>query len=132
MIRLAKDVAVTLGKPDAPLIQALRGTTIRPYIFEGGEDTEVDMRCEFICQPPNTPLFCSPCGRPVLWSGGERRCAEHLYSKRVVHTLPVVHPIEHEGGTLFVGDDDTVYNVEYVPIGIYERKKKLLTLFTVL
>jgi len=133
MIRLAKDVAATLGKSEAPLIQALKSSTTRPYIFEGcdKEDVEVDMRCEFICQPPATPLFCQPCGRPVLWSAGVQRCAEHAYSAKVNYALPKVWRLQHEDETLFVGEDDTVYNTAYEAVGVYNRAAKRLTMFVV-
>jgi hypothetical protein len=132
MIRLAKDIAVTLGKPDAPLIQALKTATIRPYIFEGcdKEDVEVDMRCEVMCQPPATPLFYQACGRPVLWSAGTQRCAEHSYSAKQSYTLPKLQRLEHEE-PLFVGEDGTVYTVDYEPVGTYSRETGRLRRFCV-
>lgn len=133
MIRLAKDVATALGKPEAPLIQALKSTTTRPYIFEGcdKEDVEIDMRCEFVCQPPSTPMFYQPCGRPVLWSAGVQRCAEHAYSGKVTHNLPKIQQLEYEDEALFVGEDDTVYNTAYEAVGVYNRKTKRLTVFVI-
>ena len=38
MLRLAKDVAKTLGQPHAPLVEALQAQKVRPYIFEESEE----------------------------------------------------------------------------------------------
>lgn len=138
MVRLAKDIAKTLGQPDAPLLQAIKAMTVRPYIFEeaGAEDAEVDMRCRFLCQPADTPLFIQPCGKPVLWVEGvatRPRCAEHAYSPPIsyngLHPLKALEVVGED--KYFVGEDGTVYDVEYRPRGAYDMETKRLTLFTV-
>jgi hypothetical protein len=139
MRRLAKDIAATLGQPEAPLLQAIRATTIRPYIFEEAEseDREVDMRCECLCQPPSSPLFIQRCGKPVLWSatGPVRRCAEHAYSAPVSYSalpkLRALEPVGEEKDKYFVSEDGTVYNIEYTPVGTYDTATNRLTLFIV-
>ena len=132
MRRLVKNIAGALRQPHEPLLQAIQAHKIKPYIFEGGDDKEVDMRCTFLCQKPAAPLFCQPCGQPVLWSADTSRCAEHAYSKVGRASLPVLRPIEGEEEPLFVSEDDTVYNIYYEALGTYNRGAERLTLFRVL
>jgi len=151
--RLAKDIATTLGQSEAPLLSALLkggGTVagaaaIRPYIFEEAEDNrEADMRCKFLCQRPDAPLFIQACGQPVVWSAAApscSRCAEHLYSKPsklkvYLHTLkPLdtshIDDVVPADKRLFYDKDGTVYNIENAAVGRYSSEKKRLTLFEV-
>lgn len=139
MRRLVKDIAATLGQPEAPLLQAIRSTTIRPYIFEeaDSEGKEVDMRCDCLCQPPSSPLFIQRCGNPVLWSATSsiKRCAEHAYSTPMSYNalpkLRALEPVGDKKDRYFVSDDGTVYDIEYTPVGTYDREKNRLTLFTI-
>lgn len=116
MYRLAKDIATTLRKPEAPLLQALKQEPVRPYIFEADDDTEIDARCNMLCLKPDMPKFCQPCRQPILWGSGQR-CAEHAYSSRQP-SLPRLQPLQ---GGYFVSEDDTVYNIEYEVVGRYNR-----------
>lgn len=138
--RLAKDIATTLGQPDAPLLQALLKApagTVRPYLFEedgAAAEKEVDMRCDYLCQRPEAPRFLQPCRQPVVWVGAESccRCSEHLYSRQVKPgTLPVLEALEscESDAALYVGPDEVVYTAEYEPCGRYERETKRLILF---
>ena len=131
MRRLVKDIAATLGQPEGPLLQAIKSETIRPYLFEESADADVDMRCEFVCQTPETPLYIRPCARPVMWP--TKRCAEHAYSITCAHrALPKLQALEPvEGARYFVSEDDTVYNAEYSAVGRYVRESKRLVLFSV-
>ena len=116
MYRLAKDIATTLRQPEAPLLQALKKDTIRPYIFE--DDTEIDMRCDALCLKPEAPKFYQPCGQAILWGDG-RRCAEHAYSTKLTYSLPKLRRLKDQEEPYFVSEDDTVYNAEYEVVGRY-------------
>jgi hypothetical protein len=148
--RLAKDIAGTLGKSEAPLLDAILKngkSAIRPYIFEeaDSDDIEVDMRCDFMCQRPDAPLFLQPCRQPVVWTAATmpnkkvHRCAEHLYSKseKIPGNLPILMPLEvatdSEGTVtpLFVSNEGTVYDKEYNPRGQYDKERRTLVLFVV-
>jgi len=132
MQRLAKDIAASLGQPVAPLMAAIKELKVKPYIFDEGDEKEVDMRCKYICQPPSTPLFCQPCGRPVLWSAtGAPRCAEHAYSRPVQYSLPVLEKIEYKDMEIFVGEDDTVYDIDYEVVGHLDRETSSVRLFAI-
>lgn len=120
MYRLAKDIAQALGKPEAPLLQELKANPIRAYIFEEQSPPEIDARCGFMCQKPETPLYSEPCGRANLW--GSQRCAEHAYQKAV--TLPVIKLKALEADeALAVSEDGTVYNADYEAIGTYHNER---------
>lgn len=131
MQHMVKDIAKTLNKDPAPLLQEIK-KKVDVYLFDESSTPEIDMRCSFICQTPAAPLFCQPCGRPILWSSTSERCAEHAYHPKVAYSLPVLHPVKTETDTYFVAEDDTVYTVDYEPVGTYDRLTKRLTVFTVL
>jgi len=132
IVQLVKDIAKTLDKDPAPLLQAVKANKNLVYIFDESAPSEIDMRCPFICQRPSAPLFCQPCGRPILWSSGQpcgtERCAEHAYATKVTYSLPTLYPLDTEE-KYFVGDDGTVFNVEYEAVGTYHNGR--LTLFVV-
>jgi hypothetical protein len=130
MYRLAKDIATTLRQPEAPLLQALKQSPIRPYIFEDSEDKEIDMRCDALCLKPSAPKFYQPCGQAILWGDG-RRCAEHAYSIKTTYSLPKLWRLKDQEEPYFVSEDDTVYNTEYEAVGRYNRNSGLLTIFKV-
>jgi hypothetical protein len=132
MLRLAKDVAKTLGQSHIPLVEAIQAQKVRPFIFEESEETrESDMRCEFICQRPDAPLFLQACGQAVLWNATtSHRCPEHLYSPTVTQpALPILKRLEGDEEALYVAEDGTCYDVEYEPRGQYIAESKLLVLF---
>lgn len=133
MLRLAKDVAKTLGQSHIPLVEAIQAQKVRPFIFEESEDTrENDMRCGYICQRPDAPLFLQACGQAVLWNATtSHRCPEHLYSVVAAKTtLPVLKRVEYdEEEALYVAEDGTCYDVEYEPRGQYIADSKQLVLF---
>jgi hypothetical protein len=137
MLRLAKDIAKTLGQPHAPLVEALRSQKVRPYIFEESDDTrEQNMRCQYICQRPDTPLFLTACGQAVLWNAtGVCRCPEHLYAqppKPTAHVLPVLKQLDYEEEPLWVADDGTCYDASYEAKGYYHTASAKLVLFELL
>jgi hypothetical protein len=136
MYRMAKDIAATLKKPDAPLLQALKKDKVRPYIFEEGEsETNIDMRCSFMCQKPSAPEFVQQCGQPILWSGGTARCPEHSYQAQMKYSLPQVKRANLDEANLedvdayFVSEDNTVYDIDYKPVGSYDSEKHQLRRF---
>jgi hypothetical protein len=118
----AKEVAKTLGKPEAPLLQALNAEKIRPYIFEPCEETkEIDMCCDVLCVKPEAPYFLQPCRHPIVWNSTTRRCMEHLSYKPSAKpsSLPILKRLEHtvDGQPLYVSEDSTVYTANNVPVG---------------
>jgi len=126
MLRLAKDIAKTL-----------RSQKVRPYIFEESDDTrEQNMRCQYICQRPDTPLFLTACGQAVLWNAtGVCRCPEHLYAqppKPTAHVLPVLKQLDYEEEPLWVADDGTCYDASYEAKGYYHTASAKLVLFELL
>jgi hypothetical protein len=129
----AKDIAKTLGRPEAPLLQALQAEKIRPYIFEASEEKEIDMCCAVICVKPDAPLFLQPCGHPIVWNSRSRRCMEHLSYKppAAPTSLPTLKRLEHtvEGAALYVSEDSTVYIASGAAVGQYIDG--ILTLFMV-
>ena len=148
--RLAKDISTTLGKPDAPLLDALlkpsTGAPVcRPYLFEEAtpsdatEELEVDMRCEHLCQRPDAPALLQPCRQPVVWSAAAtHRCAEHLYCPpppvaafATLPTLTPIEPVEDEVTTLFSSPEGNVYDGAYALRGKYDKTSGTLTLFEV-
>jgi len=130
----AKEVAKTLGQPEAPLLQALNTEKIRPYIFESSEETkEIDMCCAVICVKPESPLFLQPCRNPIVWTSGAKRCMEHLSYKpsTKANSLPVLKRLEHsiDDQPLYVSEDYTVYTAQNVPVGQFVDG--ILSLFVV-
>jgi len=126
MYRLAKDIAKALGKPEAPLLQALK-EPIRPYIFEEAEAPEIDARCGFMCQKPETPLYSEPCGRAIMW--GTKVCAEHAYKKATPPPAIKLQALDMEEEALAVSEDGTVYNADYEAVGRYDRRTQSLIRF---
>lgn len=127
MYRLAKDIAKTLGKPEAPLLEALKADPIRPYIFEESDPPEIDVRCGFMCQKPETPHYSEPCGRAIMW--GSSRCAEHAYQKEAPLPAMKLTALDTEEEPLAVSEDSTVYNADYEPVGTYNRTTARLVRF---
>jgi hypothetical protein len=132
--QLVKDIAKTLDKDPAPLLQAVKANKNPIYIFDESAPSEIDMRCSFLCQRPSAPLFCQPCGRPILWSSGlspgTERCAEHAYASKMTYSLPTLYPLDTEE-KYFANDDGTVFTTEYEAVGTYNRDTGRLTLFAV-
>jgi hypothetical protein len=144
---LAKDIAATLGQPDAPLLEALRSATVKPYLFEeADQDKELDMRCDFLCQRPDAPAVIQQCRQPVFWnathcSTGTHRCTEHLYATPMPRPagLMRLRPLEMDGidaeedsdTSLFHTQDGSVLNGAGAARGRYEPRAKRLTLFVV-
>jgi hypothetical protein len=129
-----KDIARTLGRPEAPLLQALNAEKIRPYIVEASEEThEIDMCCAVICVKPEAPQFLQPCGHPIVWNSTTHRCMEHLSHRPTVppSSLPVLKRLEHQldGEPLYVSEDYTVYTAQNSPVGQFVDG--VLTLFCV-
>ena len=135
---LVKDIATTLGQPDAPLVKALKEQKVAPYIFEEAGDKDIEMRCSTQCQRPTAPRILQTCGQPVLWSSGVDRCAEHAFTTAAslpttiasAGGLPILRPLEQRPD-LFVSEDNTVYDGEYKPVGTYMEHTQSLYLFEV-
>jgi hypothetical protein len=129
----AKDIAKTLGRPEAPLLEALNAQKIRPYIFEVSDEKEIDMCCPVLYVKPDAPHFLQRCGHPIVWTSDTRRCMEHLFDRAAltVSSLPVLRRLDYRRGeqVLYVSEDSTVYTAENVAVGQFV--KGVLTLFIV-
>ena len=129
----AKDIAKTLGQPEAPLLHALNAEKICPYIFEAPEEKEIDMCCAVICVKPEAPYFLQPCGHPIVWTSSTQRCMEHLSYKPSAKpsSLPILKRLEYriDDQHLYVSEDSTVYSVHNIPVGKFVDG--ILTLFCV-
>lgn len=137
MVEMAKDVAKTINKDPAPLVKFVKTNAASFYLFDESQSHEIDMRCKYMCQKPAAPLFIQPCGRPIVWSSGipngSERCAEHAYSAvPKPSNLPCLQPIEYDEDTLYLGEDDTVYNVSYEAVGRMNRETGSLFRFRIL
>jgi hypothetical protein len=140
---LAKDIAATLGQPEAPLLNAIRAGSVRPYLFEeSAAHDDVNMRCEHLCQRPEAPFVLQACNQPIVWSSAaaKQRCPEHLYCQETPRTvgLPVVYPIDMTGlddedkaSPLYRTEEGLVLDGTGTPRGRYCLETKRLTLFRV-
>jgi hypothetical protein len=110
--RLAKEIATSLGVPDAPLLQALqKGERIGAYLIEESGD-DVDDLSEFRCQHrvPVGTAFERACGEPVVWTQqgqAEKRCARHTLQPAPFRADELsadrrVSPFEWDGETLYI------------------------------
>jgi hypothetical protein len=129
---LVKDIAASLRESDAPLWKAIKDKKVAPYIFEESADKDIDMRCPYMTQGGDTPAIIKPCGQPVIWSSGIRRCPEHAHSPiiRYPSRLPSVRILDHTP-PMFVSEDNTVYDGEMNPVGQYDGATQNLYLFKV-
>jgi hypothetical protein len=129
----AKDIAKTLGRPEAPLLHALNADKIRPYIFESEERCEIDMCCAVLCVKPEAPQFLQRCGHPIVWTSDTGRCMEHLSHKSSAPptSLPILQRLDYKKGeqTLYVSEDSTVYTAENLAVGQFVEG--VLTLFSI-
>ena len=140
MVRLAKDIAKTIGQPVQPLLDAMTTKKVRPYLFEATDDTrEIDARCDYVCCRPDAPLFLQPCGQPVFWGHTKSlRCPEHLYCGDLVsqkRALPVLKRLEESEEieeALYSSEDGTLYDKDYVARGQYDERTGSVYLFTVM
>ena len=136
---LAKDIASTLGQPEAPLLEAIRTNTVRPYLFEeSDQDRELDTRCGHLCQRPDAPTILQPCQQPVFWSaaGEHQRCTEHLYTPSIPRPtgLQRLHPLQSCDDCptpLYHDSDGNVKDGHGTLRGHYSSAKHRLTLFQV-
>ena len=123
MLRLAKDIATTLGKPHHPLMEAIKKQKVRPYLVDSGND-EIDIACDYICQRPDSPAFLQPCAQAILW--GFKRCPQHIYlEKDTIPQLPIVKSVEFEEEPLFA-EDHVLYDGENQAKGRITDKKVFL------
>ena len=117
-LRLAKDIAQSLGTTHIPLMDAIRAQKIRPYVVELADDPrDIDMRCDYECQRPDAPLYIQACAQPVFWGGSEatsKRCPQHLYSKpQSLPALARLHPFNSSEESFYISEDGTLYDTEY-------------------
>jgi hypothetical protein len=126
----AKDIAKTLGQPEAPLLHALQAEKICPYIFDEADAKDIDMRCPVLCQKPDAPRFVQACCNPIAWNSTSNRCIEHVSCKLpiVPASLPILRRLEYEP-PLWVSEDSTVYDANGSAVGGYTEG--ILTLFCV-
>jgi hypothetical protein len=123
MLRLAKDIATSLGKPHHPLMEAIKKQKVRPYLVDSANE-EIDITCDYICQRPDTPALLQPCAQAILW--GFKRCPQHMYLEKAPPSqLPVAKTVEIDEETLYV-EEDILYDGEYEAKGRIGNKKVFL------
>lgn len=123
MLRLAKDIATTLGKSHHPLMEAIKKQKVRPYLVDSAND-EIDIACDYICQRPDAPALIQPCRQAILW--GFKRCPQHMYlEKAPLPQLPVGKRVEIDEETLYL-EDDVLYDGEYEAKGRIVSNKLFL------
>jgi hypothetical protein len=123
MLRLAKDIATTLGKPHHPLMEAIKKQKVRPYLVDSGND-EIDIACDYICERPDAPALIQPCAQAILW--GFKRCPQHIYlEKAALPKLPKAKRVKIDEETLY-HEDHVLYDGEYEAKGRIGNKKVFL------
>jgi len=123
MLRLAKDIATTLGKPHHPLMEAIKKQKVRPYLVDSAND-EIDIACDYVCQRPDAPAFLQPCAQAILW--GYKRCPQHMYlEKEPLPPFPFLKRVRNDDETLFA-IEDTLYDGENQAKGRITDKKVFL------
>jgi hypothetical protein len=134
---LAKDIALTIGQPSAPLLQAIRNRKIDAYFYEEQETLSVDvseMRCKHLVPSSETPTLLVSCSNPVLWSStpgtSMNVCVEHTHANLSGLNLPEWRYIQHNDETLLL-DGNYIYTKELVLVGRYCETKKRSTKFIV-
>lgn len=137
MLGLAKEIADTLEVPVEPLKVALKAEMLRPYVVNYADESRcTDMRCGYICQRPEAPLFLQACGQPVFWGGTPETsvlCPQHMYMRpEPVRTLPKLEAVRvDEERLLYMAEDGTLYDANYTPKGRINLVTKKITLFSV-
>jgi hypothetical protein len=134
---LAKDIAVTIGKPCVPLLQAIRDRKVNAYFYEEQETLSVDvseMRCKHLVPSSETPTLLVSCSNPVLWSStpgtSMNVCVEHTHANLSGQNLPEWRYIQHNDET-FLLDGNYIYTKELVLVGRYCETKQRSTKFIV-
>jgi hypothetical protein len=122
MYRLAKDIAMTLGQPNQPLLDAIKANKVRPFLVEMNEDRDISLVCDYICQRPDAPAILQPCGQVVLWGIHSRRCPQHMYSVPGVSHIPSVKAIQVDDQRFYVSEDGTIYDGSYTIRGTLTGK----------
>ena len=127
MHRLVKEIATAVGKPHAPLMDAIKAKKIRPYLAETGDDAEsLEFSCDLLCVGPSTPAIQQVCRQPILWGSGVHRCPSHLFAAQPTESLPTVqslttHPtLFASDGTLYDGTFQAVGTITDTEIRIFE------------
>jgi hypothetical protein len=107
-LRLAKEIAQSLGVSHLPLMTAIRAKKNQPYIVEfSNDERDIDLRCDCVCQ---RGCLIQVCNLPILWiDPASKRCPEHLYSKPLLKKLPtIVRPTSDP--ELFLADSEGTGN----------------------
>jgi hypothetical protein len=136
MFHLARDISDTLGVSAEPLVKELKSKTMKPYLVSYDNDNRImpELRCNYVCQRPDAPLYMQACGQPVFWGGPpetSRHCPQHMYSKPLAQrTLPKLEPLRiNEDTLLYVAEDGAIYDENYTPRGHLNMGSKKIVLF---
>jgi hypothetical protein len=123
-LRLAKEIAQSLGVSHLPLVTAIRAKKTQPYVVEfSSDERDIDLRCDHVCQKGHRIEVCA---QPILWiDPTSKRCPEHLYSKPLPpKLLPTLRPTNDP--ELFITEDGTLYDADYVERGFRHSKKMIM------
>jgi hypothetical protein len=123
-LRLAKEIAQSLGVSHLPLMTAIRAKKTQPYVVEfSSDERDIDLRCDHVCQKGHRIEVCA---QPILWiDPTSKRCPQHLYSKPLPpKLLPILSPTSDP--ELFITEDGTLYDADYVVKGRRQGEKMFM------
>lgn len=116
-LRLANEIAKTLGRPAHPLISHIRQQKVSPHVVELEADPrEIDARCDYRCQRPDALGYIQECGQPIFWEGNVKRCPKHLYlppAPPAPSNLAKVRGTTGAEEPLYISEDGTLYGPDY-------------------
>ena len=124
--RLAKEIAVTLGESEQPLLKALSAEKVDAYLFEeeGAEMIDLQsMRCKHLLPTSENSAVLRPCLQPVVL--GKTACLHHeITSGTPPQNVPILKSVKDMDGTTYWVDGNSVRRKEDLScIGFYTGEK---------
>ena len=130
--RLVRDIAQSLGKPEAELWNQVKNDKISAYFVDMEDPTNEKFQCEAY---DLDGLVQRKCCRPVVF--GTKACAHHTHTQHLKPdtSLPKFKTIKYENdeGTFqkaYLRDRDVLHPDTLEKIGEWDSAAKKLTLFT--
>ena len=121
---LIKDIAKSCKQPDKPLLDAFKAQKHIVQLLELTEPTEDKFECEALL---NHSQIHTRCRKTVLY--GKKYCPEHeFYQQALCLEKPILHRcITEDNEIVFINKStNTIYDVNYKPIGLYVAKRAIL------
>ena len=124
--RLAKEIAVTLGESEQPLLKALSAEKVDAYLFEeeGAEMIDLQsMRCKHLLPTSENSAVLRPCLQPVVL--GKTACLHHeITSGTPPQNVPILKSVKDMDGTTYWVDGNSVRRKDDLScIGFYTGEK---------